>query len=72
MMIGKGIGIIGPELGFTLPATILVCVDGQPVTTRFRSMLSGIGQWKCAMVFATQTLRQRNKRVSALNLDAQW
>ncbi|MCL4150739.1 UNVERIFIED_CONTAM: hypothetical protein GTU68_000045 [Idotea baltica] len=54
--------VIGPELGFTLPGTILVCGDSHTCTHgAFGSIAFGIGASECAMVFATQTLRQRKQ-----------
>ncbi|MEM6912810.1 MAG: 3-isopropylmalate dehydratase large subunit [Pseudomonadota bacterium] len=51
--------IIGPELGFTLPGTTLVCGDSHTSTHgAFGALAFGIGTSECECVFATQSLRQ--------------
>lgn len=62
--------VIGPELGFTLPGTILVCGDSHTCTHgAFGSIAFGIGASECAMVFATQTLRQHKQKSMRVILD---
>jgi 3-isopropylmalate/(R)-2-methylmalate dehydratase large subunit len=54
--------VIGPELGFTLPGTTLVCGDSHTSTHgAFGALAFGIGASECECVFATQTLRQRRQ-----------
>jgi 3-isopropylmalate/(R)-2-methylmalate dehydratase large subunit len=59
--------VIGPELGFTLPGTTVVCGDSHTSTHgAFGVLAFGIGSSECEAVLATQTLRQaraRNMRV---------
>ena len=51
--------VIGPELGFTLPGTTLVCGDSHTCTHgAFGAIAFGIGSSECECVLATQTLRQ--------------
>lgn len=55
--------IIGPELGFTLPGTTLVCGDSHTSTHgAFGALAFGIGASECECVFATQALRQRKQK----------
>ncbi|MFQ5763997.1 MAG: 3-isopropylmalate dehydratase large subunit [Rhodospirillales bacterium] len=52
--------IIGPEQGFTLPGTTLVCGDSHTATHgAFGSLAFGIGTTEVEHVLATQTLLQR-------------
>jgi 3-isopropylmalate/(R)-2-methylmalate dehydratase large subunit len=57
--------VIGPELGFTLPGTTLVCGDSHTCTHgAFGALAFGIGSSECECIFATQTLpQQRQKRM---------
>ncbi|MDO6711727.1 3-isopropylmalate dehydratase large subunit [Aliiglaciecola sp. 2_MG-2023] len=51
--------IVGPEQGFTLPGTTLVCGDSHTATHgAFGSLAFGIGASECEKVFATQCLNQ--------------
>ena len=51
--------IIGPEQGFTLPGTTLVCGDSHTATHgAFGSLAFGIGTTEVEHVLATQTLLQ--------------
>ncbi|MDO4674877.1 3-isopropylmalate dehydratase large subunit [Campylobacter sp.] len=51
--------IIGPELGFTLPGTTLVCGDSHTATHgAFGALAFGIGTSEVEHVLATQTLKQ--------------
>ncbi len=51
--------IIGPELGFTLPGTVIVCGDSHTSTHgAFGALAFGIGTSEVEQVLATQTLRQ--------------
>ena len=55
--------VIGPELGFTLPGSTLVCGDSHTCTHgAFGAMAFGIGSSECECIFATQTLRQRKQK----------
>jgi 3-isopropylmalate dehydratase len=59
--------VIGPELGFTLPGTTIVCGDSHTSTHgAFGALAFGIGTSEVEHVLATQTLvatRSRNMRV---------
>jgi 3-isopropylmalate/(R)-2-methylmalate dehydratase large subunit len=51
--------IIGPELGITLPGTVIVCGDSHTSTHgAFGALAFGIGTSEVEHVLATQTLRQ--------------
>jgi 3-isopropylmalate/(R)-2-methylmalate dehydratase large subunit len=55
--------VIGPELGFTLPGSTLVCGDSHTSTHgAFGAIAFGIGASECECVFATQTLRQTKQK----------
>ena len=58
---GQGIvHVIGPELGLTLPGTLLVCGDSHTCTHGGMGALAfGIGSSEVVHVLATQTLVQR-------------
>lgn len=61
--------VIGPELGFTLPGTTLVCGDSHTCTHgAFGCISFGIGASECANVFSTQTLRQRRQKTMQVEL----
>lgn len=61
--------VIGPELGFTLPGSTLVCGDSHTCTHgAFGCIAFGIGASECANVFSTQTLRQRKQRTMSIQL----
>jgi len=61
---GQGIvHIIGPELGLTLPGTVIVCGDSHTSTHgAFGALAFGIGTSEVEHVLATQTLRQRRSK----------
>lgn len=62
--------VIGPELGFTLPGTTLVCGDSHTCTHgAFGCIAFGIGTSECATVLSTQTLRQRKQKSMRVNLE---
>lgn len=51
--------VIGPESGFTLPGTTIVCGDSHTTTHgAFGALAFGIGASECGTVMATQCLRQ--------------
>lgn len=61
--------VIGPELGFTLPGTTIVCGDSHTCTHgAFGCIAFGIGTSECTSVFATQTLRQRKQKNMRVNV----
>ncbi|MES2033040.1 MAG: 3-isopropylmalate dehydratase large subunit [Pseudomonadota bacterium] len=61
--------VIGPELGFTLPGTTLVCGDSHTATHgAFGALAFGIGTSEIECVLATQTLRQTRSRNMALKV----
>lgn len=62
--------VIGPELGFTLPGSTLVCGDSHTCTHgAFGCIAFGIGASECANVFSTQTLRQRQQKTMRVELN---
>ena len=62
--------VIGPELGFTLPGSTLVCGDSHTSTHgAFGAIAFGIGSSECECIFATQTLRQRKQKSMRVTLD---
>lgn len=62
--------VIGPELGFTLPGSVLVCGDSHTCTHgAFGCIAFGIGASECTSVFATQSLRQRRQKTMRVNLE---
>src|SRR5580693_82048 len=55
--------VIGPEQGFTLPGTTIVCGDSHTSTHgAFGALAHGIGTSEVEHVLATQTLRQRKSK----------
>ncbi len=55
--------IIGPELGLTLPGTVIVCGDSHTATHgAFGALAFGIGTSEVEHVLATQTLRMARSR----------
>ncbi len=55
--------VIGPEQGFTLPGTTMVCGDSHTATHgAFGALAFGIGTSEAECVLATQTLRQKKAR----------
>ncbi|OXC74425.1 3-isopropylmalate dehydratase large subunit [Caballeronia sordidicola] len=62
--------IVGPELGITLPGSIVVCGDSHTCTHGGLGALAfGIGSSEVAHVLATQTLRQRRPNTMLLRFD---
>ena len=61
--------IIGPEQGFTLPGTTIVCGDSHTSTHgAFGSLAHGIGTSEVEHVLATQTLRARKMKNMAVRV----
>lgn len=61
--------IIGPELGFTLPGSSLVCGDSHTSTHgAFGALAFGIGSSDCETVFATQCLRQTKQKTMRVSI----
>lgn len=62
---GTGIvHVVGPELGLTLPGTVIVCGDSHTCTHGALGALAfGIGSSEAEHVLATQTIRQRKPKV---------
>ena len=62
--------VIGPEQGFTLPGTTLVCGDSHTATHgAFGALAFGIGSSEAECVLATQTLRQHKARTMRVTID---
>ena len=62
--------VIGPEQGFTLPGTTLVCGDSHTATHgAFGSLAHGIGTSEVEHVLATQTLRQGKPKSLEVRVD---
>ncbi|SLN25558.1 3-isopropylmalate dehydratase large subunit [Roseisalinus antarcticus] len=62
--------VIGPELGFTLPGTTLVCGDSHTCTHGALGCLAfGIGASECTSVFGAQTLRQTRQKTMRVTID---
>ncbi len=60
--------IIGPQTGFTLPGTTLVCGDSHTATHgAFGALAFGIGTSEVEHVFATQTLKQQRFKTMRIN-----
>lgn len=60
--------VIGPEQGFTLPGTTLVCGDSHTSTHgAFGALAFGVGASECGTVMATQTLWQAQARTMRVN-----
>jgi len=61
--------VIGPELGFTLPGTTIVCGDSHTTTHgAFGALAFGIGASEQATVMATQCLRQAQAKTMKVEL----
>lgn len=55
--------VVGPETGFTLPGTTVVCGDSHTSTHgAFGCLAFGIGASECETVFAAQALRQTKQK----------
>src|ERR1700690_3204559 len=64
--------IIGPEQGFTLPGTTIVCGDSHTATHgAFGALALGIGTSEVEHVLATQTLPLQPFKTMAVNVDGQ-
>ena len=62
--------VIGPETGFTLPGTLLVCGDSHTATHGALGALAfGIGASEIAHVLATQTMWQARPRQMRISVD---
>jgi 3-isopropylmalate/(R)-2-methylmalate dehydratase large subunit len=62
--------IIGPEQGFTLPGTTIVCGDSHTSTHgAFGALACGIGTSEVEHVLATQTLIQKKARNMRVNVE---
>jgi 3-isopropylmalate/(R)-2-methylmalate dehydratase large subunit len=62
--------IIGPEQGFTLPGTTMVCGDSHTATHgAFGSLAYGIGTSEVEHVLATQTLIQKKSKNMRVNVN---
>ncbi len=62
--------VIGPEQGFTLPGTTIVCGDSHTSTHgAFGALAMGIGTSEVEHVLATQTLTQRKARNMRVTVD---
>ena len=67
---GHGIvHVTGPELGLTLPGTVIVCGDSHTSTHgAFGALAFGIGTTEVGHVLATQSLLQRKSRSKAVEI----
>ncbi|PCI63016.1 MAG: 3-isopropylmalate dehydratase large subunit [Gammaproteobacteria bacterium] len=64
--------VIGPELGLTLPGTVIVCGDSHTATHgAFGALAFGIGTSEVEHVFATQTLRQTKAKTMKIEVNGQ-
>ena len=64
--------VVGPELGLTLPGSLIVCGDSHTATHgAFGSLAFGVGASEIAHVLATQTIWQRKPKAMRLRLDGQ-
>ncbi len=62
--------VIGPEQGFTLPGTTIVCGDSHTSTHgAFGALAMGIGTSEVEHVLATQTLTQRQAKNMRVTVD---
>src|SRR5690606_33605694 len=62
--------VVGPEQGFTLPGTTVVCSDSHTSTHgAFGAIAFGIGQSENVHVMATQTLWQTRPRVLRISVE---
>ncbi|WP_345816586.1 3-isopropylmalate dehydratase large subunit [Paraburkholderia sp. PREW-6R] len=61
--------VIGPELGLSLPGTLIVCADSHTCTHGAMGALSfGIGSTELVHVLATQTVRQKKPRTMRVRI----
>lgn len=64
--------VVGPEQGFTLPGTTIVCGDSHTSTHgAFGALAHGIGTSEVEHVLATQTLIQRKAKNMLVSVDGQ-
>ncbi|WDE12996.1 3-isopropylmalate dehydratase large subunit [Thalassomonas haliotis] len=64
--------VMGPELGLTLPGTIIVCGDSHTATHgAFGALAFGIGTSEVEHVLATQTLRQTRAKTMKIEVKGQ-
>ena len=64
--------VIGPEQGFTLPGTTVVCGDSHTATHgAFGALAFGIGTSEVEHVLATQTLLQRRPKTMRITITGQ-
>ena len=64
--------VIGPELGFTLPGTVLVCGDSHTASHGALGALAfGIGASEVAHVLATQTIWQAKPKQMRISIDGE-
>ena len=64
--------IIGPQTGFTLPGTTLVCGDSHTAThAAFGALAFGIGTSEVEHVMATQTLKQGRYKTMKIQCEGQ-
>ena len=62
--------VIGPEQGFTLPGTTLVCGDSHSATHgAFGALAFGIGTSEIECVLAVQVLRQKKLKTMRITID---
>jgi len=62
--------VVGPEQGFTLPGTTIVCGDSHTSTHgAFGALAHGIGTSEVEHVLATQTLVQKKAKNMRINVD---
>tara|TARA_B110000881_G_scaffold216468_1_gene232090 strand:- start:706 stop:1824 length:1119 start_codon:yes stop_codon:yes gene_type:complete len=62
--------VMGPELGLTLPGTVIVCGDSHTATHgAFGALAFGIGTSEVEHVFATQTLRQTKAKTMKIEVN---
>ncbi|MDF2114412.1 3-isopropylmalate dehydratase large subunit [Roseiarcaceae bacterium H3SJ34-1] len=61
--------IVGPEQGFTLPGIFLACGDSHTATHgAFGTLAVGIGASECAIVMATQCIRQVRSKTMRIDI----
>lgn len=61
--------VVGPEQGFTLPGTTLVCGDSHTGTHgAFGTLAFGVGATECSTVMATQCVRQTRSRTLRVDI----
>jgi 3-isopropylmalate/(R)-2-methylmalate dehydratase large subunit len=64
--------VVGPELGITLPGSLIVCGDSHTCTHGGLGALAfGIGSSEVGHVLATQTLRQRRPKAMRLRFEGE-